>query len=309
MYHAAATHPPVSVTTATATREANPTVQIVAAMVGALATTLASSTLGGSPTGNLVAAAVGAALPPFATYVGPRQHLRLGAAVAAIAIALGVTYGGVTLFDAAAGKQTFPGPNTPAPAPGPSPGEPTPEPGEAGIRVTPDVLRCTPDGCERPVVIESTGSEPLRTADIEIEGDHFSAGDECEQRVIEDSCEFTVAYEPPEGVESATAELVVLQDPRTVVRLEGEGGAATEATLSAAACTLGPGPVAHFTLTAEGPEGATVPVAIALADGTAEEHSITVGVPTAIDVELAAEPVPPLAATVTLDGPHNLDCS
>jgi hypothetical protein len=176
--------------------------------------------------------------------------------------------------------------------------------------VTPEVLDCTPDGCERPVLIESTGSEPLRTADIEIEGDHFTAGDECDQRVIEDSCELTVAYEPPAGVESASAELVVLADPRTVVRLEGSGGTAPDVALTGAACTLGPGPVAHFTLTASGPEGASVPVSIALADGSGADDSITVGVPTPIDVELAVEPTPPLAATVTLaDGAHDLDCN
>jgi hypothetical protein len=302
------------VTTAAPPRQANPSVQIAAAIVGALATTLAASTLGGSPTGNLVAAAVGAALPPFVTYVGPRQHLRLGATAAVVAIALGVTYGSVTLFDAAADRQTFPGPNQEAPAPpepGPAPGpSPGPDPSEPGIRVTPEVLTCTPDGCERPVLIESTGSEPLRTAEVEIEGEHFSAGDECEQRVIEDSCEFTVAYQPPDGVESASAELVVLQDPRTVVRLEGSGGAAPDVTLTGAACTLGPGPVAHFTLTVSGPEGASVPVAIALADGSGAQDSLTAGVATPIAVDLTAELTPPLSATVTLaDGQHDVTCN
>jgi hypothetical protein len=89
---------------------ANLTVQVLSAVIGAVATTIITSNLDASPTANLLGAAVGAAIGPLATYVGPNRHLRLGGALAAIAIGLFLTYGGFTIFDAAADKKTFPGP-------------------------------------------------------------------------------------------------------------------------------------------------------------------------------------------------------
>lgn len=95
---------------------------ILAAIVG----TVITSALNGPPQLRLVAAAVGAAVPAFVTEPGRHQRERVVAATLLMAIALGVTYGGATLFSYATNRSAiFPTPkivshHSPAVAPRPS---------------------------------------------------------------------------------------------------------------------------------------------------------------------------------------------
>ena len=100
--------------------------------MGAVAATSISSLFGASPTGSMASAALGAAIPPAVTMVGPWRRLRLGAGVLIIGAALFVTYWGVTGFDSATGRETFPSPQQISPSstdanpnPSPDPAPPT----------------------------------------------------------------------------------------------------------------------------------------------------------------------------------------
>ena len=110
---------------------AHPLREVLYSVVGAVAATSISSLFGASPTGSMASAALGAAIPPAVTMVGPWRRLRLGAGVLIIAAALFVTYWGVTGFDSATGRETFPSPPQISPSstdtpPSPDPVPPTP---------------------------------------------------------------------------------------------------------------------------------------------------------------------------------------
>jgi hypothetical protein len=299
---------------------ANPAIQVLASIVGAVLSTLITSKLGASPTGNLIAAALGAAIPPFASYVGPKRHLRLGVALAATAIALFVTYGGVTLFDAAADKKTFPGPaDTPTPTPTPTPGAAGARGGavadtvnKVGISVTPDALSCTADHCDHTVKITSTGSHQLRIFGIEFEGDakqFFHGGETCQHRPVQRAtpCEFPVTFTPTSDEGTVTAKLMIHQnvgDKPSVVALEGSGGPAAaqgDFEFTDATCTLDPAPLVRVTLTVAAPDGTTeVPVRLQVGSGTIKDATIPAGEPAPVEVELAEEQSS-VSVTVALD--------
>ena len=234
----AATAPVPETQTATAAQapRANPYVQTIGGILVAVLTTTVSSTLGASPTANLVVAVLGAVLPTFVTYVGPWRRLRLGVAATAALAALFVTFGGLTLFDAAADEKTVPWS-----APDKATVAPTFAPAGGGgggqalvgrhVRVT-RAVDCTPDGCDRDVVIRNVGTEPIRVLNPEITGDDagsFAAQQTCAGQEVAsgDSCRFAVTYTPRSNQAESATLLVhhnVGPDP-SPVRLTGSGGA------------------------------------------------------------------------------------
>lgn len=183
--------------------------------------------LGASATTNLIVALLGAVLPSFVTYVGPWRRLRLGVAAAAAAVALFVTFGGLTLFDAAAKKQTVPWSAKPQPSAQP--------PGGGGaiegrhVSVTPSV-DCTETSCNREVEILNDGTEPVEVSTPEITDDptdSFWLGEDCAGQTLEpgQSCSYPVEYTPKTD-EAVEATLLVHHnvgpDP-SAVRLTGSG--------------------------------------------------------------------------------------
>lgn len=215
-------------------RRANPYVQTLGGILVAILTTSISSTLGASATTNLIVALLGAVLPSFVTYVGPWRRLRLGVAAAAAAVALFATFGGLTLFDAAAEEQTVPWSPKPEPT-----AQPTVVPSGGGgggriegrhVSVTPAV-DCTADGCRPDVLVSNVGTEPIEVFTPEITGDPagaFSVGQACAGRELApgDSCSFPVMY-APQSDQSVEATLLVHHDvgpDPSAVRLTGSGG-------------------------------------------------------------------------------------
>jgi len=210
-----------------------PSVQLLFAMIGSVCGTLITGALDTSPTVRLIGAVLGAAVPTLIGYAGPHTHLRATVGIAATAVALFVTYGGFTLFAFATDRpETFPLPA----------GVPDPDKDQSGsttvtvhggpdIKVTPESLKCTSDGCET-VTIESTGEKPLEVRTIEFDGEaasEFSQAGDCENHTLDkgQDCRLTVNF-TPSAPGTRLARLVIHQNlPKlpTYVPLEGQGSA------------------------------------------------------------------------------------
>ena len=217
--------PQTETATAVGPPPARPYVQTLGGILVAILTTSISAALGASPRTNLIVAVLGAALPAFVTYVGPWRRLRLGVAAAAAAVALFVTFGGLTLFDAATKEQTVPWSQPP---------DPTVPDGGGGIEgrhveVTPAV-DCTTDGCRPDVLVSNVGTVPIEVFEPEITDDptgSFSVDRDCAAQELApgDSCSFSLTY-APQSDQPAEATLLVHHnvgpDP-SAVRLTGSG--------------------------------------------------------------------------------------
>jgi hypothetical protein len=206
---------------------AHPGAQIAAGVAGSVAVTLAAKTLGGSPWATLAVALVGATIPVLISYTPRHRHLRLGLVLIVVLVAFALTYGGFSLYDAAADRQTFP---RPGPTPTPTASATATPDGGARARVTPPSLTCTPEQCGQ-VEIANVGGTPLDVGEIRFadgEADGFTRGDACVGRTIArgDGCTFAVGFAPPfdAGTRSATL-LVPTSDGRVAsVQLQGTGG-------------------------------------------------------------------------------------
>jgi hypothetical protein len=208
---------------------AHPGAQIAAGVAGSVAVTLAAKTLGGSPWATLGVALVGATIPVLISYTPRHRHLRLGAVLIVVMVAFALTYGGFSLYDAAADKQTFP---RPGPTPTPTASQ-TPDGGDGGsgpnAQASPTELRCTPDECGQ-VSVESVGDEAVRVDGIAFADDQangFAIDGDCVGDTIDpdDSCTFDVDYQPESGAGEQTATLrIATSDGDTAsVQLVGSG--------------------------------------------------------------------------------------
>ena len=271
---------------------AHPGAQIAAGVAGSVAVTLAAKTLGGSPWATLGVALVGATVPVLISYTPRHRHLRLGLVLIVVAVAFALTYGGFSLYDAAADKQTFPRPG-PTPTPTPNGG------GGAQARVTPPSLTCTPDRCGQ-VRIDSVGDEAVRVGDIRFADDRadgFSREETCIGRTIErgDNCTFGVGFTASSegGTQSATL-LVPTSDGReATVELQGSGGEPADFAFDGpVTCDLGAGTAAtlHFALT--GPEGTSPTVDTSVSEPAPQpvrqpiDLPVDLGEPPPVTVEL-----------------------
>lgn len=214
---------------------ARPWTPVVLAMIGSVCGTLITDALDTTPTVRLIGAVLGAAIPTLVTYAGSYSHLRASVGIAVTAVALFVTYGGFTLVDFATDQpKTFPlPPAVPEPDEEESSASTEMSQGGIGIKVTPEVLRCSSDACEQPVTIKSTGEKSLRVTTIELEGEaasSFRHGGECENQSLlkDEDCSLNVSFASSGTGGNERARLIIHQNlpsPPTYVDLEGEGGA------------------------------------------------------------------------------------
>ena len=207
---------------------AHPAAQIGAGLAGSVAVTLAARNLGGSPWATLAIALVGATVPVLIGYKPQHRHLRLGLVLIVVAAAFALTYGGFTLYDAAADKKTFPSPiKDPTPT---ATASPTPDGGGPRAQVSPPELRCTPDECGQ-VHIASVGDEAVRVDGIAFQDDQangFAPNGDCVGDTIDpdDSCTFDVDYNPESGAGTQTATLLVATSDGSTAPVELEGSSA-----------------------------------------------------------------------------------
>jgi hypothetical protein len=280
----------------------HPTTQIAIGVVGSVAVTVAAKAFGGSPWATLGVALVGATVPVLITYAPKGRHLRLGVAMLLVAVAFALTYGGFSLYDAAADKQTFP---RPGPTPTPT-ASPTPDGGGGPrARVSPPSLTCTADECGQ-VRIDSVGDVAVRVGDIAFADDEangFAHGDDCAGDTIPagDSCAFAVSFQPEPGAGTQTATLLVPTSDGQVARvpLQGSGGEPADFAFDGpATCELGEGTAAtlHFTLT--GPEGTSPSVDTSVSEPALQpvrqpiDLPVDLGEPPPVTVELLIVPGP-----------------
>ena len=145
-------------------------------------------------------------------------------------VALFATFVGLTLFDAAAERQTVPWSPKPEPT-----AQPTVGPGGDGgtkgrhVSVTPSV-DCTETSCDREVEILNDGTEPVEVFTPEVTDDptgSFWLGEDCAGQRLDpaESCSYLVEYTPKTD-EAVGATLLVHHnagpDP-SAVRLTGSG--------------------------------------------------------------------------------------
>ena len=254
---AGATPPPAP---AGSTSDPEPTqpvlVPVLLAVLGSVAGTLAGKYLEADPSLNLVAAAVGAAIPPLVSVAGPYSALRAAAGALIAVAALVLTYTGFTVSDALRDEPaTFPVPAALEVDGGADPGGAASSGGETGggegeggngeqvvdelttcegelcITISTPSVVCTTTGCEPAVVVSSTGSVPLTVTSVEVEGDgagRFGHDGGCAPGTTLGEgaqCTLRVTYTPGEAAAQAT--LVIHQNlagPATRVVLQGEGG-------------------------------------------------------------------------------------
>jgi hypothetical protein len=208
-----------------------PQAQLVLAMVGSVCGTLITGALDTSPGVRLIGAVLGAAVPTLISYAGPHSHVRAGVGVLVTAVALFVTYGGFTLFDFATDRpETFPLPSA-LPQPDEDGGATSTTEDGLGIEVTPDLLRCSAEGCEEPVTIKSTGEELLMISEIEfVDGEaaaEFDHDGACENERLskDEECRLSVSFTPSGSGGTRRARLEIHQNllgPPTYVPVEGE---------------------------------------------------------------------------------------
>jgi hypothetical protein len=99
-----------------------------------------------------------------------------------------------------------------------------------GISVTPDLLRCSVEGCEEPVIIKSTGERVLMVFEIEFVDDpaaEFGHDRECENESLrkDEECRFRVTFTPLRTGGTRKVDLVIhqnLPEVPTTVPVEGE---------------------------------------------------------------------------------------
>ena len=285
---------------------AHPGAQIAAGVTGSVAVTVAAKALGGSPWATLGVALVGATIPVLISYTPRHRHLRLGLVLIVVMAAFGLTYGGFSLYDAAADKQTFP---RPGPTPTPTASQ-TPD-GDGGngdggdgqsAQVSPTRLECTPDECGQ-VTVEA-GDEAVSVDDIgfaDNQDNGFSHGDACVGVTIAagDSCPFDVDYDPESGAGEQTATLLVAtSDGRRSVELKGSGAPTVNfGFLDFPTCAITGETTVTLGFTLVGPEGG---VEVGTSVSPAEQR--TPDDPVSFEVDLGEPPPTSVVFTIDPDG-------
>jgi hypothetical protein len=187
---------------------------LLLAMLGALLGTLITLLLDTTPTVRAIGAVLGALIPTLVGHVGPWPYPRAAMGIGVTLVALGMTYGGFTVFDYAADKEaTFPIPDV-MPAPGPPPPPPAPTvTTENGLsmEVSPKTVHCGSDECDE-VTVTSTGDAVLEIYDIEFvgeEAEEFDYGGDCEQSTLQngETCGVSVSFTPSGASGTRTATL------------------------------------------------------------------------------------------------------
>jgi hypothetical protein len=219
---------------------------LLLAMLGALLGTLITLLLDTTPTVRAIGAILGALIPTLVGHVGPWRYPRAAVGVGVTLVALGMTYGGFTIFDYAADKEeTFPIPSG-MPAPNPPPPPPPGPPADNGehitttddglsMKVSPDRVHCDSDECDNDVTVTSTGNELLEITSIEFEGEaaeEFGYSGNCEEQSPlgkDESCGIQISFKPSGGGGTRNVNLVIHQNfvgapTRVPVAGEVEGG-------------------------------------------------------------------------------------
>lgn len=200
---------------------------LLLAVAGSVVGTVLTSATGTGPWGSLA----GAALAPIistafsTTRAGEKGRVRTAAIVILSAVALAITWGGVSLADLATGSSVIPGagerPNT-FPAPKAKDSTPRPDPTShpsdvpapsttvtegPAIEAKPPLLDCGTAAvgsnivCLQPVTIRSIGRGWLHITSVELNGVHspdFTAGPECVDKWLDtgDTCTMQVGFHP-----------------------------------------------------------------------------------------------------------------
>ena len=209
----------------------NTIIEIVIAVGGSLLGTWLTDQLDGSPSLKLTGAVLGALTPALLAEILPKRRARPAVALGIAAVAVALTYIGVTAADfATQSPPTFPQvPGAPSPS-----GTTTDTRGGLKIAVSPARLSCDTNGCRERVTVHNAGDRPLRVGDIEVDGRDAAAftadpDAECRNHTLPgngDDCAFTVVVSPSAAAGAVEARLVIHQnlpgDP-TFVPISGEG--------------------------------------------------------------------------------------
>src|SRR5690349_13956026 len=220
-----------STTPTKASARRNTFIEIVIAVGGSLLGTWLTDQLDGSPSLKLTGAVLGALTPALLAEILPKRRARPAVALGVAAVAVALTYIGVTAADfATQSPATFPQvPGAPSPS-----GTTTDTRGGLKIAVSPARLSCDTNGCAERVTVRNAGDRPLRVRDIEVDGRDAAAftadpDSECRNHTLPgngDDCAFTVVFSPGAPTGAPEARLVIHQnlpgDP-TFVPISGEG--------------------------------------------------------------------------------------
>jgi hypothetical protein len=267
-------------------------VAVLAAVSGAVVTGVLDL-MDFSAGGKLIGLACGAALPPFVATVGRRRRLRVATAVVVTGAGLLIAYSGLLGVAVASDtRSVIPTPNeigrAVAPAPVGGRGE-----GDLEISYQPDQVRCDANSCDE-VVVESTGTAPLRITSLEITGaaKDFVSATGCKKAVLNEGeqCTISVTFDPDGAPDPVSGALVIhqnLKGPASTVPLSAEGGTGDGgpgdglnfAFAPGGSCTLRDDGVlaVRMPMRNSGPTGSSAPVTMVVSDGTPARLTATVG--------------------------------